>query len=62
MIGSKTKVALTFAKLKEKGFTEAELSKCHAPIGIPIGSQTPYEVAVSIMAELIMQRSGRSSF
>ncbi|GAB1467865.1 XdhC/CoxI family protein [Candidatus Cloacimonadota bacterium] len=62
MIGSKTKIAQTYAKLQEKGFTEAELSRCHAPIGIPIGSQTPYEVAVSIMAELIKQRSGRSAF
>ncbi len=62
MIGSKTKVAQTFAKLKDKGFTDAEISKCHAPIGLPIGSQTPYEVAVSIMAELIMTRSGRSAF
>lgn len=54
MIGSKNKVAQTFANLKQKGFTDEELRICHAPIGLPIGSQTPYEIAVSIMAEMIM--------
>ncbi|HPM04271.1 MAG TPA: XdhC/CoxI family protein [Candidatus Cloacimonas sp.] len=53
MIGSKKKVAETFANMKQKGFSDLELSKCHAPIGLPIGSQTPYEIAVSILAELI---------
>jgi xanthine dehydrogenase accessory factor len=53
MIGSKQKVAQTLAILKQKGFTDEELKACHAPIGLPIGSQTPYEIAVSIMAEII---------
>ncbi|MDP2172498.1 MAG: XdhC/CoxI family protein [Candidatus Cloacimonadaceae bacterium] len=53
MIGSKQKVAQTFANLKDKGISEELLSKVHAPIGLPIGSQTPYEIAVSIMAEMI---------
>jgi xanthine dehydrogenase accessory factor len=56
MIGSKTKVAQTFANLTEKGFSEAEIKACHAPIGIPIGSQTPYEIAISIMAQIIQQK------
>ena len=56
MIGSKSKVAATFANLQTKGYTEAELGKCHAPIGLAIGSQTPYEIAVSILAELISLR------
>ena len=57
MIGSKSKVAQTFARLKEKGFAESELSLCHAPIGMPIGSQTPYEIAVSILAQMISLRT-----
>ncbi|MDD4310624.1 MAG: XdhC/CoxI family protein [Candidatus Cloacimonetes bacterium] len=56
MIGSKTKVAQTFTNLMAKGFTEMELKKCHAPIGLAIGSQTPYEIAVSILAQLIALR------
>lgn len=59
MIGSKTKVAQTFEKMLEKGFNESDLEKCHAPIGLPIGSQTPDEIAVSIMAQLISVRHGR---
>ena len=53
MIGSKRKVAETFSMLKEQGFQDTELAKCHAPVGLPIGSQTPFEIAVSIMAEII---------
>lgn len=59
MIGSKNKVASTFVILKEKGITEQELAKCHAPIGLPIGSQTPYEIAISIMAQVIAARHGK---
>ncbi len=54
---SKTKASATFTKLKEKGFTAEELSSCHSPVGLPIGSNTPYEIAVSIMAELISLRN-----
>ncbi len=62
MIGSKAKVAQTFAKLREKGIKEEVLATCHAPIGMPIGSQTPYEIAVSILAEIIRHRTGRQAF
>lgn len=57
MIGSEKKVSETFAKLRTQGFTEEELLKVHAPIGISIGSQTPYEIAVSITAQLIKERN-----
>ena len=53
MIGSKKKVAETFNKVKANGFSDNDLSRVHAPIGMPIGSHTPYEIAVSILAELI---------
>lgn len=53
MIGSKKKVAETLAKVKANGFSEKDLAKINAPIGLPIGSHTPYEIAVSILAELI---------
>ncbi|MEN6445103.1 MAG: XdhC/CoxI family protein [Candidatus Cloacimonas sp.] len=57
MIGSKNKAAATFAQLKEKGFTDDELAKCHSPVGLPIGSHTPFEIAISILAELISFRN-----
>ena len=53
VLGSKAKLKTMFDVLQKKGFTEAELSKIHAPIGLPIYSQTPYEIAVSIAAQII---------
>lgn len=53
MIGSKSKVAQTMDRLRTEGYTDAELCRVHAPIGMPIGSQTPFEIAISILAELI---------
>ncbi len=57
MIGSWTKVPKTFADLRQKGFTDQELEKVHAPIGLPINSHTPHEIAVSIMAQIISVRN-----
>ena len=39
-----------------EGVPEAQLARVHAPIGLPIGGQTPEEIAVSIAAELIAER------
>lgn len=62
MIGSKRKIKLIFEDLIAKGITDEVLAKVHAPLGIPIGSQTVPEIAISIVAELIEQRNtGRSS-
>jgi len=57
MIGSRTKVPQTFAELRHKGFTDQELDRVHAPIGLPINSHTPHEIAVSIMAQIISIRN-----
>ncbi len=56
VIGSKRRWAMTVQDLKTKGITEAELERIHAPIGLEIGAETPEEIAVSIMAEIIAQR------
>ncbi len=53
MMGSKSKVATIHRLLKEKGFTEKEIQNIHMPIGEPIYSHTPVEIAVSISAEII---------
>ncbi|MDV3429067.1 MAG: XdhC family protein, partial [Bacillota bacterium] len=58
MIGSKTKKQFVFDKLLEEGYTEEDLKKVHAPIGVNIKAQTPEEIAVSIAAELIEIRRG----
>ena len=59
MIGSKGKVKNTFEKLLKEGYTEEQLAKVHAPIGITIGGDTPQEIAVSIMAEIIQTYSSK---
>jgi len=56
MIGSRGKVAATKKIFAEAGFTPEEIAKLHAPIGLPIGGQTPMEIAVSIMAQIIQSR------
>lgn len=59
MIGSRRKVALLRGRLAAEGFTQEELDRLHAPIGLDIGAETPGEIAVSIVAELIaVQRRG----
>ena len=58
MIGSKKKRDKIYASLLDDGFTQADIDRCHCPIGLTIGAQTPEEIAVSIVGELIMARSG----
>ncbi len=57
MIGSKSKVLLTYRHLQEKGFERrALIDRVHAPIGLDIGADTPGEIGVAIAAELIRHR------
>jgi len=58
MIGSQSKNKAVFDHLLEKGFNVDELSRVHAPIGLRIKAQTPEEIAVSILAEMICVKRG----
>jgi xanthine dehydrogenase accessory factor len=53
MMGSEEKVASIFSKLKTKGVSQKQLEWVDSPIGLPIGSQTPDEIAISIAAKII---------
>ena len=57
MIGSRTKVAAVRKALEEAGFSREILDGVDAPIGLPIGGQTPAEIAVSIAARLVQVRA-----
>ena len=59
MIGSRTKVSAVRQALEEEGFSRETLDGVHAPIGLPIGGQTPAEIAVSIAAQLVQERARR---
>jgi len=56
MIGSKKKIRTLYQNLMEKGISKGNLDRVHAPIGLDINSETPEEIAVSIVAELIKVR------
>ncbi|WP_303863135.1 XdhC/CoxI family protein [Alkalibaculum bacchi] len=53
MIGSKVRVAKVLDYLEEEGIDREKLNKVYTPIGLKIGSETPAEIAVSIMAQII---------
>jgi xanthine dehydrogenase accessory factor len=56
MIGSRRKIAVIYEALLKEGFQRSEFGRVHAPIGLPIGGETPEEIAVSIIAEMIQVR------
>lgn len=59
VIGSRRRWSLTMKELREqRGMTDAQLARVHAPIGLELNAETPKEIAVSIFAELIMIRRG----
>lgn len=57
MIGSLRKRDTLHARLRAEGFSAADLERVRCPIGLAIGAETPLEIAVSILAELIQFRA-----
>lgn len=60
MIGSRRKNNLLYDVLREEGVTEEQIAQVHAPIGLSIGSETPEEIAISIVAEIISERAEKN--
>ncbi len=58
MIGSRRRVQAVRDNLAGVGFDPAKVDRVRAPIGLEIGAETPEEIAVSIMAEMIAVRRG----
>jgi xanthine dehydrogenase accessory factor len=54
VIGSKRRWATTVKALKEKGIAKEKISKVHSPMGLELQAETPEEIAVSVMAEVMM--------
>ena len=52
-LGSRKTHAKRVARLKSAGFSDADIARIHAPVGIDIGAETPGEIATSILAEII---------
>jgi xanthine dehydrogenase accessory factor len=53
MIGSRSKIAKTYKELEAAGISREALARVHAPVGLDIGAEGPYEIAVAIAAELV---------
>jgi len=56
MIGSKRKVTGIFHELQKEGCRAEHFKAVHAPVGLDIGAQTPEEIAISILAEMVACR------
>ncbi|MDE0889056.1 MAG: XdhC family protein, partial [Phycisphaerales bacterium] len=53
MMGSRRRIATVLDALRAQRWSDAELARIKAPIGLDIGAVSPEEIAVSIMAEMI---------
>ena len=60
MIGSRRRVGAVLTHLAREGLPQETLGRVHTPIGLDIGAETPEEIAVSILAEIISVRRGGS--
>ena len=58
LLGSSTKRRELYAKLRANGVPSTELAAVHCPVGLQIGAETPEQIAVSIVAELLAARTG----
>ncbi len=58
MIGSRGKIAKVRAKLLAEGVSAAHLDRVYQPVGLPIKAETPNEIAVSVLAEIIAVKRG----
>lgn len=60
MLGSRRKIKILFEKLKGEGIDPELLAKVRAPIGLDIGAETPEEIAISILAEILADDTSTS--
>jgi xanthine dehydrogenase accessory factor len=60
LMASRSKHARMVAALREAGLGDDDISRVHSPIGLDIGAETPGELAVSIVAEMISVRAGKT--
>lgn len=60
MIGSDRKVQRVFDELRDRGVAAEKLQRVYAPLGLDIGSDSPAEIAVSVLAEILAVLRGRT--
>jgi len=60
VLGSRRRVQDRKARLVASGVKDADIARVHAPIGLPIGGKSPWEIAVSVIAEIVSELDARS--
>lgn len=60
VLGSARRAAALTKRLHEVGFTERDIARLHIPVGLDIGAETAEQLAVAVVGELLMVRSGRT--
>lgn len=58
LLASRRKVQAFVRQMRENGVTEADISRLRAPIGYDIGAETPNEIAISVLAEILQVKNG----
>ena len=53
----KPKITAIFEKLHAMGYSQEQLDQVYTPIGLDVGNETPEEIAVSILAEVLMVKN-----
>lgn len=57
VLGSRRKAETRRQRLLDAGFADTQLARLHMPAGLPIGSSTPREIALAILAEIVAERA-----
>ncbi len=57
-LGSRTTQAKRLERLKAQGLSDSDLERLHGPVGLELGAESPEEIALSIMAEIVAARNG----
>ena len=58
LLASRRKVQAFLRQMRENGVPEADISRLRAPIGYDIGAETPNEIAISVLAEILQVKNG----
>jgi len=59
MLGGRMKVRTIFAKLEQQGISREKLEAVHSPIGLDLGGETPEEIAIAVVGEILATKNGR---
>ncbi len=60
VLGSSRRASALANRLREMGFGEGEIARLHVPVGLDIGAETAEQMAVAVVGELLMVRTGRT--